>query len=140
LLREAVRETVSEVLQILLEADREAFLREHGGQKDGHHPRKLESAFGQVDLKVPRGRGGRYYPASFQPYARRLVDVGEVAVALYAAGVSQRKAAEVMGLLFGPPVLPRGLERLDGRRLGGALAKGLAAGAALRHRRAARAA
>ncbi|RTI38072.1 IS256 family transposase, partial [Thermus scotoductus] len=35
------------------------------------------------------------------PYARRQVDLGEVAVALYAAGVSQRKAAEVMSLLLG---------------------------------------
>jgi putative transposase len=42
-----------------------------------------------------------YYPAFLKPYARRLVDVGEVAVALYAAGVSQRKAAEVMSLLLG---------------------------------------
>ena len=33
-------------------------------------------------------------PAFLKPYARRLVDVGEVAVALYGAGVSQRKAAE----------------------------------------------
>ncbi|MCS7266329.1 MAG: transposase, partial [Armatimonadetes bacterium] len=101
LLREAVRETVSEVLQILLEADRAAFLREHGGQKNGHYPRKLETAFGQVHLKVPRDREGRYYPAFLHPYARRLVDVGEVAVALYAAGVSQRRAAEVMSLLLG---------------------------------------
>jgi transposase-like protein len=36
-----------------------------------------------------------------QPYARRQVDLGEVAVALYAAGVSQRKAAEGMSLLLG---------------------------------------
>ena len=44
---------------------------------------------------------GQYYPAILRPYSRRLVDVGEVAVALYAAGVSQRKAAEVMSLLLG---------------------------------------
>jgi putative transposase len=48
-----------------------------------------------------RDREGQYYPAFLKPYARRLVDVGEVAVALYAAGVSQRKAAEVMSLLLG---------------------------------------
>ncbi|MFX8164534.1 transposase, partial [Acinetobacter baumannii] len=42
-----------------------------------------------------------YYPAFLKPYVRRLVDVGEVAVALYAAGVSQRKAAEILSLLLG---------------------------------------
>jgi len=147
-------------------------------------------------------------PAFLKPYARRLVDVGEVAVALYAAGVSQRKAAEVMSLLLGhryahetisamtgevlqavaafrqrPPARGHGL-RLPGRAypqgpeggdrtgdgvrgpgghafrgaagpgvlaiahgerpgvgggLAGALAKGLAAGVALHHRRATRA-
>jgi putative transposase len=101
LLREAVRETVTEVLQTVLELDRTAFLQAHGGRRNGYYPRRLETTFGQVDLKVPRDREGQYYPAFLKPYARRLVDVGEVAIALYAAGVSQRKAAEVMGLLLG---------------------------------------
>jgi putative transposase len=101
LLREAVRETVAEVLQTVLELDRTAFLQVHGGRRNGYYPRKLETAFGQVDLKVPRDRESRYYPAFLKPYARRLVDVGEVAVALYAAGVSQRKAAEILSLLLG---------------------------------------
>ncbi len=101
LLREAVQETVGEILQMLMELDRTAFLREHGGRKNGHYPRRLETAFGQVDLKIPRDREGRYYPAFLKPYARRMVDLGEVAVALYAAGLSQRKAAEVMSLLLG---------------------------------------
>ncbi len=101
LLREAVRETVAEVLQTLLNADREAFLQKYGGRKNGYYPRKLGqplggylvTSFGQVELAIPRDREGRYYPSLLQPYARRQVDVGEVAVALYTAGVSQRKAA-----------------------------------------------
>ncbi|RTI07585.1 IS256 family transposase, partial [Thermus scotoductus] len=101
ILREAVKETVTQVLQALLNADREAFLREHGGRKNGYYPRKLETAFGQVELSIPRDREGRYYPSLLQPYARRQVDLGEVAVALYAAGVSQRKAAEILSLLLG---------------------------------------
>ena len=38
ILREAVRETTTEVLQILLNADREAFLQEHGGRKRSWRP------------------------------------------------------------------------------------------------------
>lgn len=101
LLRETVKATVSELLQVLLEADREAFLQQHGGRKNGYYPRKLETPFGQVELAIPRDREGQYYPSFLQPYARRQVDVGEVAVALYAAGLSQRKAAEVLSLLLG---------------------------------------
>ncbi|MDM7323427.1 MAG: transposase, partial [Thermus sp.] len=95
MLREAVREAVASMLQTLMELDREAFLRERGGRKNGYYPRKLETTFGQVELAIPRDREGRYHPSFLTPYARRLVDVGEVAVALYAAGVGQRKAAEV---------------------------------------------
>lgn len=50
ILRAAVRETATEVLQLLLEADREAFLREQGGRKNGYYQRKLETSFGQVEL------------------------------------------------------------------------------------------
>jgi putative transposase len=59
LLREAVRETVTEVLQTVLELDRTAFLQAHGGRRNGYYPRRLETTFGQVDLKVPRDREGR---------------------------------------------------------------------------------
>jgi putative transposase len=55
LLREAVRETVTEVLQTVLELDRTAFLQAHGGRRNGHYPRRLETTFGQVDLKGPGG-------------------------------------------------------------------------------------
>jgi putative transposase len=91
LLREAVRETVTEVLQTVLELDRTAFLQAHGGRRNGYYPRRLETTFGQVDLKVPRDREGQYYPAFLKPYARRLVDVGEVAVALTPPGSPSAK-------------------------------------------------
>jgi putative transposase len=74
LLREAVRETVTEVLQTVLELDRTAFLQAHGGRRNGYYPRRLETTFGQVDLKVPRDREGQYYPAFLIPfYAESLV-------------------------------------------------------------------
>ena len=52
-------EVVEEKLQALLELDRWAFLQEHGGRANGHCPRKLETAFGEVELKVPRDREGQ---------------------------------------------------------------------------------
>jgi len=70
--REAVRETVAEVLKMVLELDRTAFLREHGGRKNGYYPRRLETTFGRVDLRVPRDREGRYYPTFLRPYTRLL--------------------------------------------------------------------
>jgi len=121
LLREAVRETVAEVLQPLLHLDRKPFLRERGvTTKNGHYLRTLETRFGRVELKVPRDRRGKYYPAFVKPYSRRLVDVREVAIALYASGVSQRKAAGVMSLLLGHRYSHETLRSLTDEILGAA--------------------
>ena len=75
---------MAELLQILLNLDREAFLQEQGGRKNGYYPRKLGqplrgylvTTFGQVEVAIPRDREGRYYPSLVQPYACRPVDVG----------------------------------------------------------------
>lgn len=92
LLWEAVRQTVTEVLEVVMELDREAFLQERGGRKKWLLPQAAGSApeglscitFGYMEgkvapsglTKVPRNREGQYYPAFLRPYARRLVDVG----------------------------------------------------------------
>ena len=49
-----LREAVTEVLQTVLELDRTAFLQAHGGRRNGYYPRRLETTFGQVDLKTGR--------------------------------------------------------------------------------------
>jgi len=53
---------VTEVPQTLLELDRTVFLQAHGGRRNGYYPRKLETTFGQVDLKV-RGYESHLYAA-----------------------------------------------------------------------------
>ena len=47
-----------------------------------------------MGLAIPRDREGRYYPSLLQPYRWTWGT-------LYASGVTQRKAAEVLQLLFG---------------------------------------
>jgi|Deesub1362B_J571_1020462.scaffolds.fasta_scaffold00619_2 transposase-like protein len=101
LLRETVREVVAEELQALLFLEREAFIQENGGRVDGTYPRTLETPFGQVQLRVPRDRQGRFKPSLFAPYARRTVDLADLVLVLYAVGVSARVVGEVMGHLLG---------------------------------------
>jgi putative transposase len=49
-LRFLLREAVTEVLQTVLE-----LVQAHGGRRNGYYPRRLETTFGQVDLKGPGG-------------------------------------------------------------------------------------
>jgi len=75
-------------------------LQEHGGYANGHYPRKLETVFGAVEPKVPRDRKGQYAPSFLPCYARRTPDLADPMLALYASGVSNRKVAQIVGLLF----------------------------------------
>ncbi len=87
LLRETVREVVAEELQALLFLEREAFIRENGGRKNGTYPRTLETPFGEISFRVPRDRQGRFKPSLFAPYARRTVDLADLVVTLFRGGL-----------------------------------------------------
>jgi len=67
----------------------------------GHYARKLETAFGEVKLRIPRDRKGKYYPSLLTKHQRRTADLSDLVLALYASGVTDRKVAEVLELLFG---------------------------------------
>jgi len=81
--------------------EREVFLAEEGGTKNGYYERGLVTKPGPVRLRVPREREGRFHTALFAPYQRRTEDLEALALAMYAAGISTRKVGEVLGHLLG---------------------------------------
>ena len=99
--RDAVKDVVRDELHIVMNLEREVFLREHGGRKNGSYPRVLETPYGEVDLRVPRDRVGQFRTAVFPPYARRTPDLSDLVVSRYAVGVSDRKISDVLSLLSG---------------------------------------
>ena len=99
--RDAVKDVVRDELHIVMNLEREVFLREHGGRKNGSYPRVLETPYGEVDLRVPRDRVGQFRTAVFPPYARRTPDLSDLVVSRYAVGVSDRKISDVLSLLLG---------------------------------------
>ena len=100
-LDEVIREAVRQALEAVMETEREAFLAERGGKKNGHYQRGLATRQGLLRLSVPRDREGRFRTALFAPYQRRTGDIEALALAMYAAGVSTRKVGEALGHLLG---------------------------------------
>ena len=100
-LDEVIREAVKQTLEAVMEGEREAFLAEQGGRKNGHYRRDLITKHGRLRLSVPRDREGRFRTALFAPYQRRTEDLEAFALAMYAAGISTRKVGEVLGHLLG---------------------------------------
>ena len=60
---EGLQEQRNDQLHIVMNLEREVFLREQGGRKNGNYPRRLETPPGEVDLKVPRDRVGKFKTA-----------------------------------------------------------------------------
>ena len=100
-IRETVNDFLQDDLQWLMQLERELFLKEHGGTKNGSYPRSLTTPYGHVELNVPRDREGDFRTALFPRYARYSPDLAELVIALYAAGVSDRKISDILALLLG---------------------------------------
>jgi len=50
--------------------ERDVFIDEHGGIKNGYYERAMKTKFGEIeDLNVPRDREGKFRTALFDPYA-----------------------------------------------------------------------
>ncbi|MCF6191546.1 MAG: IS256 family transposase [Candidatus Hydrothermae bacterium] len=97
-----IRTITQQVLEAIMEAEREVFLREHGGQKNGYYTRDLDTTVGRLKaLRVPRDREGQFRTQLFRPYQRRTLDVEALTVALFRQGLSARRVGEILKEVLG---------------------------------------
>ena len=90
------RSAVKEYLESLMSKERDVFIEEHGGLRNGFYERKVKTKFGEIeDLSVPRDREGRFRSAALEPYSRSI-GLDELIISLYSKGVSTRKASEIL--------------------------------------------
>ena len=93
---EVARSAVKEYLVGLMNTERDVFIEEHGGLRNGFYERKVKTKFGEIDdLSVPRDREGRFRSAALEPYSRSI-GLDELIISLYSKGVSTRKASEIL--------------------------------------------
>ncbi len=70
---EVARRAVKEYLENLMNIEREVFLDENGGMKNGFYKRSMKTRIGEIeDLNVPRDREGTFRTAVFEPYSRSI--------------------------------------------------------------------
>ncbi len=54
---EFVRRAVKEYLEALMRTERDVFIEEHGGMKNGFYERSIKAKYGEIEnLSVPRER------------------------------------------------------------------------------------
>jgi putative transposase len=106
-LTDTVRTSLEWILQQLIEAEATAVIgaRPHertesrSAQRNGHRPRVLSTAAGDVELRIPKLRTGSFFPSLLE--RRRRIDRALFAVVMeaYVHGVSTRKVDDLVSAL-----------------------------------------
>ncbi len=105
---------VKKALEEMMIEEREEYLKKNPETKgNGYYERELVCGLlGIGDLKVPRTRDGNFRSVLL-PYRRKYTeDVGDVIKALFIAGVSQRKLAQVLEVLYGAKLSASTISRM----------------------------
>ena len=70
---EVSRKAVKEFLENLMNTERDVFLMENNGQKNGYYRRSMKTRMGEIsNLSVHRDRDGSFQTAVFEPYSRSI--------------------------------------------------------------------
>ena len=103
-LGEMVRGTVEETLNAMLDAEADQlcgagrYERSQARQdtRAGSYERTLQTGAGEVNLKIPKLRRQTFETAIIERYRRRESSVEEALIEMYLAGISVRRAADLV--------------------------------------------
>jgi putative transposase len=110
---------INQMLKAVLERALQAELTEHlgyergeaagrgsGNARNGSYPKTVESTSGPVDLAVPRDRAGSFEPVIVPKGARRIGQIDEMILSLYARGMSTRDISSHLQEVYGASCSP----------------------------------
>ena len=101
ILPDLIKEVVKQTLESIMVAERDVFIKEHGGTKNGFYVRNLDTPLGKLEnLKVPRGRGGKFRTKLIEPYKRRDISLEDLILGMFASGMSARSVAQTLESIF----------------------------------------
>ena len=94
--------------QRLEESDRQA-----RNYRNGYSKKTVKTQLGEVDIKVPRDRQGKYEPKIIGKYDRNAEGMEEKILALYACGMSQRDISEQIKELYNVEISPELVSKIS---------------------------
>ncbi len=82
-------------------AEREVFIKEHGGTKSGFYARNLDTVLGKLkNLKIPRDREGKFRTKLIEPYKRKEINLEDLILGMFASDISARTVAQALESIF----------------------------------------
>lgn len=110
-LKELFKDTLQEMLEAELDTDLGYSKSEKAGKseenrRNGHGKKTVRSAYGELDLTVPRDRNGTFDPIVVKKHQKNITGIEDQILALYAKGVSTRDIQDHLNQLYGVEVSP----------------------------------
>jgi putative transposase len=103
-IRASLEIVLEEELRDLIGADWYARVSGRRDYRNGRYVRRLLTSLGQIEVAVPRSRGGGVGHDALGRYQRRTEEIDAMVTSAYVHGVSQRKMADVTEALLGERV------------------------------------
>ncbi|MBM6959127.1 IS256 family transposase [Lactobacillus gallinarum] len=104
------RQKLQQAVNDLLESELTAFLGYNpyerdgwntGNSRNGAYYRKVDTQFGQIEIKVPRDRNGEFYQHTMPDYKRHTDVLEQTVIKLYSKGVTTREIADLIEKMYG---------------------------------------
>lgn len=104
------RQKLQQAVNDLLESELTAFLGYNpyerdgwntGNSRNGAYYRKVDTQFGQIEIKVPRDRNGEFHQHTIPDYKRHTDVLEQTVIKLYSKGVTTREIADLIEKMYG---------------------------------------
>ena len=104
------RQKLQQAVNDLLESELTAFLGYNpyerdgwntGNSRNGAYYRKVDTQFGQIEIKVPRDRNGEFQQHTMPDYKRHTDVLEQTVIKLYSKGVTTREIADLIEKMYG---------------------------------------
>jgi putative transposase len=105
LIERALSGELSHHLKQEVEADNESSGSSQGSNsRNGYSKKTVQSRHGEMDLSIPRDRHGDFEPILVPKHQRRIAEIDEKILAMYARGLSTRDISAQLEELYGAKV------------------------------------
>lgn len=112
-LTEIFRQQLESTINSLLETELTATLgydpysrAESDNARNGDYTRRLDTQFGQLNVRVPRDRKGEFKQGLLPPYKHRIDGLETTIIQLYEKGITTREIADLIEKMYGSHYSP----------------------------------
>lgn len=101
LLRDTIKELMISEMDDVIGAQPYERTSERQNYRNGYKNKKVQSRYGELDIKVPQDRNSEYSPTIIPKGEKDISHIDEKIINLYARGISTREISEIIEDIYG---------------------------------------